>query len=299
MSKITKMTPFISRKIWGGNFLSQIKNIETDSDPVGETWEVSTLEGQSSLIGDKPLNEICRLSYLVKFIDTSANLSVQVHPGDEYAKEFENSSGKSECWFILDAKKDAGIYLGLKPGVTKKEFFNAVDSGLRVDGYLNFIPVKKGDFFFVPAGAIHAIGADVVLCEVQQSSGITYRVWDWNRLDNEGNPRELHIEKARDTIDFDLNFNQKLLTTAQKDLLNGSKIKTLVKHKDFKVDLYVFQNKADVELSLNEKDTIVVLDGELEHDLELFSSYDSALVMSSAVFKFKIKSNEVSFLLVS
>lgn len=293
------MTPFISRKIWGGNFLSQIKNIETDSDPVGETWEVSTLEGQSSLIGDKPLNEICRLSYLVKFIDTSANLSVQVHPGDEYAKEFENSSGKSECWFILDAKKDAGIYLGLKPGVTKKEFFNAVDSGLRVDGYLNFIPVKKGDFFFVPAGAIHAIGADVVLCEVQQSSGITYRVWDWNRLDNEGNPRELHIEKARDTIDFDLNFNQKLLTTAQKDLLNGSKIKTLVKHKDFKVDLYVFQNKADVELSLNEKDTIVVLDGELEHDLELFSSYDSALVMSSAVFKFKIKSNEVSFLLVS
>lgn len=293
------MTPFISQKIWGGSFLSQTKNIEFQGDPVGETWEVSTLEDQSSFIGDVPLNEFCELSYLVKFIDTSANLSVQVHPGDDYAKTVENSSGKTECWFILDANADAGIYLGLKSGVTKKEFFNAIDAGLRVDQFLNFIPVEKGDYFYVPAGAIHAIGSDVVLCEIQQSSGITYRVWDWNRVDSNGKPRELHIEKARDTINFDQKFNNKLLDSAQKKMLNSSKIKTLVKHQDFKVDLYVFEHKSEVELSLNEKDSVVILEGELEFDTDLFSSFETAFVLSSGVFKFKINSSRISFLLVS
>ena len=301
MSKIVKMTPFLSHKIWGGNLLKKLKNINAiadTQDPLGESWEVSSLSDGSSKIGEKLLSELCELSYLVKFIDTSANLSIQVHPDDDYAKAHENSSGKTECWLILDSIENGGIYLGLKSGVTKKEFFNAIYMGLAVDKFLNFYPVERGDFFFVPAGAIHAIGAGVLLCEIQQSSGITYRVWDWNRVDSSGNARELHIEKAKDTINFDESFNRRLEMFFQKKLLVESGINTLVRHRDFNVEIYNFSSQKEMNLKLGEKSSLVVLDGKIRvNDLEI-SEYESTFVLESGTFDLKILTDKASFISV-
>ena len=192
---IKKLKPSIIRKIWGGNKLEKMKDLGLTSneslEPIGETLEI--FEGH--------------LSYLAKFIDTSDELSIQVHPGDEYARLHENSSGKTECWIILEAAPGAGIYLGLKSHVSKDILKKALNEKLAINELLNFYPVKKGDFFYVPAGSIHAIGKNITLAEVQQNSGITYRVWDWDRLNDKGESRELHVDKSLDVINFDPAFN--------------------------------------------------------------------------------------------
>jgi mannose-6-phosphate isomerase len=145
MSKILKLTPHIEKKVWGDQRLSKIKNIES-TEPIGETWEISVHKKGMSKVGDVALSDICHIPYLVKLISTSDNLSVQVHPDDEYAKLHEKDSGKTECWLILDSAPGAGIYLGFKPGVTKKEFKNAIENNLDVSPFLNFIETKPGDF---------------------------------------------------------------------------------------------------------------------------------------------------------
>ena len=206
---------------------------------MGEALEISTLDGQNSKVGDQDLSSIVgKLSYLVKLIETTDNLSVQVHPNDEYANRVEQSLGKSECWLVLDAKDGAGIYLGFKPGVTKEAFETAVIKSEAVDRLLNFYPVKRGDFFFVPAGSIHAIGANVLLAEVQQSCGVTYRVWDWNRTGLDGKPRELHLKKALDVIEFDENKNQLSYFDFQERVFDKSS-GVLAKHKDFKFQIHL------------------------------------------------------------
>lgn len=207
-----KLNPHLVEKIWGGSRIAKMKGI-IDSRKLGESWEVSTLPDQSSVTELGPLSNVVNLSFLVKFIDTTDHLSVQVHPDDDYAKKNEGSLGKSECWYILDAKPGAGIYLGLKAGVTKDELENFVRNSKPVNDLMNFYPVSKGNFVYVPAGTIHAIGKDVFLLEAQQASGITYRFWDWNRLDEQGNSRELHIDKALEVI----NSNSKYLLKEKLD----------------------------------------------------------------------------------
>lgn len=293
MGKIVKLTPYLSETVWGGAKLAKLKKLDS-INPIGETWEVSTLPQGSSSFEGVELAKLASLKYLVKFIDTAANLSIQVHPDDEYASQHENSTGKTECWFIIDAAKDAGIYLGFKNGVTKKEFFTAVENGLAVDHFLNFIPVKRGDFFLLPAGTIHAIGANVTLCEVQQSSGITYRVWDWNRMGLDGKPRELHIEKAKDVANFETDFNQNVLAYKKENLLAEKMIKDVIKHSDFRVQLFSKMDKK-FELNLKGKDSLIVLEGSLGGDINL-NAYESAIVIESGRFDFEV-SGPVSFLL--
>lgn len=220
---IYKLSPIIVRKIWGGKNLEKLKSIASladDLEPIGETWEVShhPEHGQA-------------LNYLVKLIDTSEELSIQVHPGDEYARLHENSSGKTECWIIMKAEKNAGIFLGLKPGVDEQQLRMWLLEKKSIDQLLNFYPVNVGDFFYVPAGSIHAIGKNVMLAEVQQHSGITYRVWDWNR------DRELHVNKSLDVINFEAEKN--LLTHFQfkKNILQSLGREVLLTHIDFKVDI--------------------------------------------------------------
>jgi len=299
MGKIIKLNPFISKKVWGGKRLAKLKNLNQtdDSEPIGETWEVSTHSAGSSFLGEAKLSSVCELSYLVKFIDTSANLSIQVHPDEEYAKEHEDSRGKTECWIILDAKKGAGIYLGFKKGVTKKEFFTAVASGMQVDKYLNFIPVKTGDFFFIPAGSIHAIGNDITLCEVQQSSGITYRVWDWNRMGMDGKPRELHVEKAKDVCQFSDSFNDQLLAYSKNNLLDLIGISTIAEHDDFNIQIFSNLTQKDMELTLKDKDSLIVLRGSIAGDIKL-SALDCGIVLEAGTFDLKVESG-TSFLVVS
>jgi len=227
---IYPLTPTYVSKLWGSTEFSLLKKY-SKKEPLGETWEVSTHKDGSCFVGDEPLTNYCSLSYLVKLIATKKNLSIQVHPNDIYAKKNENENGKTECWFILNASPGAGIYLGFKNGVTKSDFHKAIFDKDDISKYLNFVSVQRGDFFHLPAGTIHALGKDVFLAEIQQSSGVTYRVWDWNRLGLDGKPRELHIDKAMDVLNFDGNFNREI----QKKKINTLVENFSFEHNDFKV----------------------------------------------------------------
>lgn len=221
-----KFTPIIIEKIWGGNkFLKIFKKYLSPIKKYGESWEISDIEESVSIVAngflaENELTEIIELymgelvgdriyenfglgfPLLFKFIDAAEDLSVQVHPNDELAFARYQQQGKTEIWSVIDADPGAGLYVGFKKKTTREELLQSVLEG-RVDQLLQFYPAQKGDVFFIPAGTVHAIGKGVLLAEIQQSSDITYRIFDWNRLDEEGNLRELHIAEFMDAIDFD------------------------------------------------------------------------------------------------
>lgn len=245
LSDFTKLSPSASFKIWGGSRLAIKKGIKASSEPLGETWEVSAHPDGPSMASGTKLSQLVsasELPYLIKFIDTSDNLSIQVHPDNEYAKLHENQLGKTECWIILEAGEGAGLYLGLKNGITKDDFKKAILNSQQVDQLMNFYPVKRGQFFYVPAGSLHAIGKNVLMCEIQQSSGVTYRVWDWNRVDSKGKPRELHVEKAMDVACFEPRKNELNYFRYQENIFEKNGLQKVVEHDDF--HLQVLKAKA-------------------------------------------------------
>jgi len=211
---IIKFKPIYFDKIWGGNKLNKMFDYAS-SEKCGEAWGISAYHKSSSIIlngkfagltlrelflkervlfGNYPSNEF---PILVKVIDANADLSVQVHPNDDYAKRHYNSLGKTECWYILDALDETKIIIGHK--ATKKDTIIQAIAQNKYDDILNKIPIKKADMFQIPAGTIHAICAGTVLLEVQQSSNLTFRFYDYNRLEN-GKPRELHQTEALDVL---------------------------------------------------------------------------------------------------
>ncbi len=216
-----KISPLLVQKPWAGDFLGRFyKSKYTD---IGEAWLLSTIrEGESELSGRK-LSEVLGgpLKFVVKIIDAKEPLSVQVHPNDEWAAKLENSKGKTECWLILDSKPGAGVYLGLKDGVKPADFEARLKKNESVETDMNFFETKRGDFIVVPAGTIHAIGGGVTLLEVQQASGITYRLWDWGRPG-----RELHHEKGLKVSNYERRFE------IRRSLL-GNSPQALLKHADF------------------------------------------------------------------
>jgi mannose-6-phosphate isomerase len=266
MSNFYPLGPVAVEKIWGGKLLSKLRNLQMDDVLVGETWEVSTHpDGNCRSDGTdliKVLNDQ-ELSYLIKFINTESVLSVQVHPEDEYSLANEGQLGKTECWMILDAKPGAGIYLGFKNDVDPSEFHDRVSKGEDISELLNFIPVNRGDFFYVPAGTIHAIGAGLLLAEIQQSSGVTYRVWDWNRVGLDGNPRELHIDKACDVLNFKKSDVSDYRLASNTLAADSSCL--LVEHKDFKVELLSFKSNGHLKLEqLSKHSALTVLSGSFQ-----------------------------------
>lgn len=287
MNKIEALEPHLVSKVWGGTRLASLKGIEDKSVlPLGETWEVSLLEEGACRISDGSILrekiEKSTIPYLVKFIDTTDYLSVQVHPGDEYAKRVENSFGKTECWIILEADEGAGIYLGLKKGVDKETLEKAIKEKEDLSKLLNFYPVERGDFFFVPAGSIHAIGKGVTLAEVQQSSGVTYRVWDWNRVGLDGLPRELHVEKALDVINFDPAANSEEHFRCQKNIFKN-KQKTIIEHKDFCVEVFTLGEGESFSIEKGNEDrfrSLLVLDGLVRFQNMNMESYRAYLLSS-------------------
>lgn len=296
------LAPFVVEKLWGGHKLAPMKGLKS-GEPIGETWEVSCLKSGSSSFQGKPLSEIIPdLKYLIKFIDTSDYLSVQVHPHDEYAQEFENSQGKTECWFIMSAEPNAGIYLGFQAGVTKETFAKAIFEKEDLTPYLRFHPVKEGDFFYVPAGSIHAIGKGVTLIEVQQNSGITYRVWDWNRLEN-GKPRTLDVEKALDVLNFHeesnvasyFRFQEHVFSTADLDFL---------RHADFHISLVKIEKGETFSFHLAEEKnySLINLAGKVKLHLGEnqcdFSIYETIMMSPGTSGKLQLNAIENSFLLV-
>lgn len=260
-------------KIWGGSQMASLKKLSACSgeDLLGETWEVSVHPDGPSLYQNQKLSDFItdsEMPFLIKLIDTGKHLSVQVHPDDEFAKVHESSQGKTECWVILGAQPGSGIYLGLKEGVSKADFEKSLLNGESMDKSLVFYPVKRGDFFYVPAGAIHAIGAGVFLAEVQQSSGITYRVWDWNRVDSEGKSRELHVEKAMQVINFKDKHNSAKTFRIKKKIFN-ERNSLLVDHPQFYLRQVTLEKGEQVEINpkdLSRAKGILNLDGAITID---------------------------------
>lgn len=217
-----KLLPHLVQRPWGGKNILEWKKIkDCPIENVGESFEISVLKDNESIVEStqeklsslierisKELNVPFSSPFLVKFIDADDNLSIQVHPDGKNALKLEGlNNGKTECWCILDAAPDAKIYLGFKSLLNQtnvlekkndiaEQFRQAVLNGENPTKFLNEFPVKRGDFFFVPAGIVHAIGEHISLLEIQEISGVTYRLWDWNRVDDHGLPRELHLDKG-------------------------------------------------------------------------------------------------------
>ena len=216
--ELVKLKPAVKDYIWGGNFFQRF-NKGLGLTRVSECWELSLRDNDSSIIvsGKDEGKRLCdvlrkedigpvmdRFPYfplLIKLIDAKENLSVQVHPSDEYALKYENSFGKSEMWHIISADEGSGLYVGLNKDYTKQEIEKALKEGTILD-CLNFFKVKPGETYIINPGTIHAIGKGVRLIEIQQNSNLTYRLYDYNRVDSNGNPRELHIKKALDVINY-------------------------------------------------------------------------------------------------
>ena len=232
MDKVVKLKPVIKSYIWGGQYFQKFG--KGDQEVISELWELSLRDGNSSIItsgehNGEDLNKIItkedvgpaqdRFPYfplLIKLIDAKRDLSVQVHPSDDYALKNENSFGKSEMWHIIDADEGAGLYVGLKENSSKEEIEKRLKNGTILEA-LNFVRVKPGDTYVINPGTIHAIGAGVRLIEIQQNSDLTYRLFDYNRLDKDGKPRELHIEKALKVIDYSKYNMQKNQTSVLAD----------------------------------------------------------------------------------
>ena len=218
-----KFEPFLLKpagieKLWGGTRLNDDFSKGIDLNPLAETWECSThpdgpsvvasgkykgqtlrkvLEEHAEFLGEHAIF-LGELPILIKLIDANKDLSVQVHPDDVYAKTNEHEqNGKTEMWYVLDAYQNSKLIYGLHHNISKEKFKKSLESG-SVEKYLQKIPVKKGDVFFIEPGTIHAIGAGILVAEIQQNSNLTYRLFDYNRIDKNGNKRELHIDKALD-----------------------------------------------------------------------------------------------------
>ena len=216
--ELVKLKPAIKDYVWGGNYFQSF-NKGLGFDRVSECWELSLRDSDSSIIASGPdtgklLVDIItkedvgpiqdRFPYfplLIKLIDAKENLSVQVHPSDEYALKNENSFGKSEMWHIISADEGCGLYVGLNNNYTRDDLEKALNDGTILN-YLNFFKAKPGDTFIINPGTIHAIGKGIRLIEIQQNSNLTYRLYDYHRLDQFGYPRELHIEKALEVINY-------------------------------------------------------------------------------------------------
>lgn len=217
-------TRLLKEKVWGGQVLTERFALQPDFDgPLGETWELSDYPGEETavrggahdgqslralmeaqadiLLGDSKPTVDGRFPLLVKFIDAGDDLSVQIHPPD--GPKSPTGVGKTEAWYILDREEGAGVICGLAPGTTR-ETFEAEAGDARVRGHLAEVAVEPGDCVMVPAGQTHAIRKGVVLCEVQQTSDVTYRMYDWDRLGLDGKPRETHLEQALEVVDYAL-----------------------------------------------------------------------------------------------
>lgn len=227
-----KFTPILKEKVWGGTKLNEILHKNSCFQNTGESWEISgvkenisvvengKLKGKSlkeiisefkdELVGNKVYNTYGEdFPLLFKFIDAQSNLSVQLHPNDELAKKRHNSFGKTEMWYIVQADKGAKLNLGFKESLKPDTYLEFLKND-RITELLNFEEVSKGDSFIINAGLVHAIGKGVLLAEIQQTSDITYRIYDWNRKDLDGKKRELHTDLALEAINFKKKENPKL-----------------------------------------------------------------------------------------
>ena len=278
--EILKLKPAFKDYLWGGRKLVEQYNKVCDYDKVSESWELSNHKDGSSIIDNGSLKGETFRNYiennskeiwgtncakfenfpiLIKFIDAKQALSIQVHPDDEYALKNEGEYGKNEFWYILDCEPGSFLYYGVKEPMTKEEYRARIENDTICD-YLNQVKVKKGDCFYIKAGTIHAIGAGIVICEIQQCSNSTYRVYDFGRVGADGKPRELHIDKAVDVSDLTVSGKN---GEADGQLIDkGSYAETDLTHNDyFKCDKYDIKESVTLKADETTFNSIIILDG--------------------------------------
>lgn len=281
--RLTRECPFLPQRMhpafrdgkltpWGGNRLKELYGKPVQNEITGESLEASCIPGLEStddmgrtlpsLIDEFGAPFAGRYSsrhfpLLLKLIDAREKLSVQVHPNDEYASENEPGKlGKTEAWVILDAPEDGELVYGIKPGTTREELKAACEQGEQVEGLLRRVKVKPGDVCYIPAGCVHAIGAGIMLYEIQQSSDITYRFYDWNRTDKQGNRRELHLQKALDVTDLSFALDPKESGNT------GSNVERVLDETYFTLDLLRSEKECEIP-AVHEFGFLTALEGTL------------------------------------
>ncbi|AGC68200.1 mannose-6-phosphate isomerase ManA [Thermoclostridium stercorarium subsp. stercorarium DSM 8532] len=306
-----KFHPVYKDYIWGGRNLSKFGK-QLPEGKVAESWELAchpdgmsvvrngiyegrTLKSMIEEFGGDIVGELGAESagfpLLIKLIDANDRLSVQVHPDDEFAKAHEGDNGKNEMWYILDAKPGAKLVYGLKKGITKSDFEKAVREN-RIEDCLNYINVKAGDFINIPAGLIHAIGDGIILAEIQQSSNVTYRVYDYNRRDAHGNLRPLHIEKAMQVINFnagDIKYPYEGLEYKRSDNVS---LKVLVANKHFCVELYKISGNITQETNFRKFHAYICIagSGEIGYQNERVSiGQGETVLIPACIGEYRIK----------
>lgn len=219
--------PILKPTIWGGDRIPEFKGINTSLKNIGESWEISGVDGSESIVASGPDKGLSlsalidkygedllgvknytkygdRFPLLIKFIDASQDLSVQVHPDDEMAQRHGMPNGKNEMWYVLDAAPGASLVDGFTHPLSRPQYEKYVRAG-NIEQTLNYIPISAGDVFYIPAGRVHAIGKGAFVAEIQQTSDATYRIYDYHRVGNDGKERKLHVEEAKEAVDFDGN----------------------------------------------------------------------------------------------
>lgn len=271
-----KFKPVFKYRIWGGEKLRQVLNKDCSEQSIGESWEVSGLNGDETMVKEGPLKgktlkelidkyktdlvgSCCynrfgnEFPLLIKFIDTAEPLSIQVHPNDEVAQNAHNSNGKNEMWYILEADRDAELIVGFKKDTNKSEIHRSINEGTLTD-FLNIEKVEPGDVLYIPIGTVHAIGKGVTLIEIQQTSDITYRLYDYDRVDVQtGLKRELHIKNAIDVLDYTAKNSVK--TPYKKELNLPNK---LVHSPNFKTNFLKIKGKFSLRKMISDSFRILI-----------------------------------------
>lgn len=307
-----KFTPILKERIWGGDKLKTLLHKNSTSKNLGESWEISdveentsivangTLKGKSlqqlleiykdKLIGKKNFQHFgAKFPLLIKFIDAKRDLSVQVHPNDKLAKERHNSFGKTEMWYVMQANENANLIIGFNKKLNKEKYVQKLENK-QLSSILNFEKVEEGSVFFIETGTVHAIGAGILLAEIQQTSDITYRIYDWDRVDNEGYSRELHTELAIEALNFNTAKNAKV-----KYNICNNELSQVVSCKYFKTN--VLKVSKFVELDYSKTDSFVIfmcVEGELEITCNNFTErllVGETILIPAIVNKVTIKSS--------
>jgi mannose-6-phosphate isomerase len=282
--------PIHKERIWGGRKLAEKYNRVLPTEKIGESWEITCHDNGMGIVRNGPLNGLSlqeaierygeellgsavyndryrKFPLLIKILDASDILSVQVHPGDEYANIHENGElGKTEMWYIIDAKPGSRLVYGINQGISRENFRHALEQG-QLEECLRELEVRPGDVLYIPAGLVHAIGGGILICEIQQNSDTTYRVYDWNRVDDRGNPRELHIEKALDVIDFEGRYSGSRLEGLNLREESGQRI--LYTACDyFAVEKLIVDGAMELQLDGKRFQTLTCLDGSCRIEYE-------------------------------
>ena len=273
--------------IWGGLNLVKDFNKQTDKARLAESWELSTHKDGTCTFEDGTLltdyinthdgclgKAVKELPFMIKLIDVERALSIQVHPSNEYARIHENDNGKTETWYVVDAAKDAFLYYGLNRESSREEVAKAIEENTILD-LLNKVDIKKGDLYHVESGTIHAICANTIIYEIQQNSNATYRLYDYNRRDDNGNLRPLHIEKSLDVINYKPSTNKQITSLEENaDYKLSLMSDTAYYHAEI-LDLY---KTYDLKMTDETFRHLLVLEGELEINGQKYIKGDSVFI---------------------